>query len=70
MMRIHYFSVSERNATDSDGLSEEEFLERKIRAADSNKERVYETARWIYKYRNVEVGGDGLVYAYDDEAGI
>ena len=63
-------NVSERNATDSDGLSEEEFLERKIRAADSNKERVYETARWIHKYRNVEVGGDGLVYAYDDEARV
>jgi putative DNA primase/helicase len=57
-------------ADGDDALSDEEELKRRIQAADSKKERIYETARWLRRYRNVEIGEDGDIYAYDEKAGI
>jgi putative DNA primase/helicase len=55
---------------DGDAPSDEEEIKRRIRAADSKKERIYETARWLRQYRNIEVGEDGDIYAYDGAAGV
>jgi putative DNA primase/helicase len=63
-------NTSEWANGDDDALSDEEELKRRIQAADSKKERIYETARWLRRCRNVEIGEDGDIYAYDEEPGV
>ncbi|MDY7081350.1 MAG: hypothetical protein SXQ77_02830, partial [Halobacteria archaeon] len=61
-------NAAETNA--SGPSSDEEEAKRRIRAADSKKDRIHETALWVRQYRNVEIGKDGDIYAYDEDAGV
>lgn len=62
--------VNVANASTSAPSNDEEEAKRRIRAADSKKGRIYETARWLRQYRNVEIGEDSDIYAYDEDAGV
>lgn len=63
-------NTSERADSNGDAPSKEKELKQRIRGADSKKERIYETARWLRQSRNVEVGEDGDIYAYDEDTGV
>lgn len=58
------------NTSTSAPSNDEEEAKRRIRAADSKRDRIHETALWIRRYRNVEIGEDENIYAYDEDAGL